>query len=75
MLNRTLLVGICLSVSLSMSTALQAGPQATKPLALTAMDYFEIQQLVHRYAFAIDTCPSSETSVVTRLGTVCPARK
>jgi hypothetical protein len=29
---------------------------ATKTATLTALDYIEIQQLVNRYAFAIDTC-------------------
>jgi len=32
---------------------------ATKTTALTALDYIEIQQLVNRYAFAIDTCSNN----------------
>lgn len=35
----------------------QAQPGApAKPTALTTQDYFDIQQLVSRYAYAIDTC-------------------
>lgn len=32
---------------------------AAKPRALTALDYFEIQQLMYRYGHAIDTCSNS----------------
>jgi hypothetical protein len=32
---------------------------ATKDHALTALDYIEIQQLVNRYAFAIDNCTNN----------------
>ena len=32
---------------------------AVKPAALTALDYFEIQQLANRYAQAIDTCSNN----------------
>lgn len=34
-------------------------PPAAKPAELTALDYFEIQQLVARYARAIDTCSNN----------------
>src|SRR5215469_17948666 len=34
-------------------------PAATKVPTLTALDYIEIQQLVNRYAFAIDTCSNN----------------
>src|SRR5262245_60291761 len=40
--------------------ALAAAPRgATKAATLTALDYIEIQQLVNRYAFAIDNCSSN----------------
>src|SRR5262245_38071975 len=34
-------------------------PVSTKERTLTALDYIEIQQLVNRYAFAIDTCSNN----------------
>lgn len=37
----------------------QSGAGASKPMALTAMDYFEIQQLVNRYADGIDNCTNN----------------
>ena len=40
--------------------AIVAGTRAaSKSPALTALDYIEIQQLVNRYAFAIDTCSNN----------------
>jgi hypothetical protein len=36
--------------------AQQSGQAGVKPMTLTALDYFEIQQLVAKYARAIDTC-------------------
>ena len=33
--------------------------QAEQPPALTALDYFEIEQLIARYARAIDTCSNN----------------
>ena len=36
----------------------QSAPQ-TVPMPLTALDYFEIQQLVSKYARAIDTCSNN----------------
>ena len=59
MLKRTALIGICLSVFLSTPVAMQAQKKESQPPALTALDYFEIQQLVNRYAFAIDTCSNN----------------
>ena len=59
MLKRTAIIGICLSASLSTLAAVQAQEKESKPPALTALDYFEIQQLVNRYAFAIDTCSNN----------------
>jgi hypothetical protein len=39
----------------SVSVSAQA-PAARKVTPLTALDYAEIQQLLHKYAFALDTC-------------------
>lgn len=50
----TAFVGFGILVTL---IALQAQQRA--PAALTAMDYFEIQQLPNRYAHAIDTCANN----------------
>jgi hypothetical protein len=44
-------VGLCVVVS--------AGVRAQSPRELTALDYFEIQQLVAKYARAIDTCSNN----------------
>ena len=49
----TLLV---LSAILSVSVLAVAAQKKESKATLTALDYFEIQQLVNRYAFAIDTC-------------------
>jgi hypothetical protein len=48
-------VALCLAVS----AAARAQAPAAKPGELTALDYFEIQQLVARYARAIDTCSNN----------------
>lgn len=40
-------------------TPQKASGAATKPTTLTALDYFEIQQLANRYAQAIDTCSNN----------------
>src|SRR5439155_24801202 len=39
--------------------AQQKGKATTAAASLTAQDYFDIQQLVNRYAFAIDTCSNN----------------
>jgi len=52
MKNRIAAAG-CVALGLVVS----AGAQA--PRELTALDYFEIQQLVARYAHAIDTCSNN----------------
>jgi SnoaL-like domain len=39
--------------------ALGQTPSASRPRELTAIDYFEIQQLVAKYARAIDTCSNN----------------
>lgn len=58
-LKQTALIGIWLGASLSMAVAVQAQKNESTARALTALDYFEIQQLVNRYAFAIDTCSNN----------------
>jgi hypothetical protein len=55
MLTRT----FALALSVTMLAALPAPSQAQKPMELTALDYFEIQQLVAKYARAIDTCSNN----------------
>jgi hypothetical protein len=60
--NRPLaLVVVTLTGSLLTAAAIRAQGAQTpaQPVALTAMDYFEIQQLVNRYADAIDTCSNN----------------
>ena len=39
--------------------ARQAAAPGASPMTLTALDYFEIQQLVAKYARAIDTCANN----------------
>ena len=39
--------------------ARQAAAPGASPMTLTALDYFEIQQLVAKYARAIDTCSNN----------------
>ena len=48
-------VAVCLAASASV----RAQQQAAAPAELTALDYFQIQQLVARYAVAIDTCSNN----------------
>lgn len=61
---RILAMLIVLAVG-GMPQADAAAPQAdtttaaARPMTLTALDYFEIQQLVARYARAIDTCSNN----------------
>jgi hypothetical protein len=55
MLTRT----FALALSVTMLAALPAPSQAQKPMELTALDYFQIQQLVAKYARAIDTCSNN----------------
>src|SRR5262249_2979249 len=47
---------LCAIVSLSVFAQ---APTTPKPKELTALDYFEIQQLVSKYARAIDTCSNN----------------
>jgi len=55
------MMAIVLSLTLQSGIhAQRAGGQAgAPPIALTALDYFEIQQLVAKYARAIDTCSNN----------------
>jgi hypothetical protein len=46
---------LTLSVLVSSASAQSSTPKAGKLMALTAMDYIEIQQLVARYGYALDT--------------------
>jgi hypothetical protein len=50
------LIALCAVAS---STASGQAPAAAKPRELTALDYIEIQQLVAKYARAIDTCSNN----------------
>ena len=63
MLNSKTLLAAALGAALLMPSAAraqQAAAPAAKPnMELTALDYFQIQQLVSRYAQAIDTCSNS----------------
>src|SRR5689334_23830936 len=50
----------CVVLSLALSGGAHAqAPPAAKPGELTALDYLEIQQLVAKYARAIDTCSNN----------------
>jgi hypothetical protein len=52
------LVLVAAVAAASSANAQQARP--AKPVTpLTAQDYFEIQQLLHRYAFALDSCSNN----------------
>src|SRR5688572_19401 len=58
MSTRTAFVTFAL-LYLAISSGAHAQPAAPKPGALTALDYVEIQQLIARYARAIDTCSNN----------------
>jgi hypothetical protein len=47
------------AVSIVTALALPMASLAQKPMELTALDYIEIQQLVAKYARAIDTCSNN----------------
>ena len=54
------MIAMMLGVLLQSGIHAQRGGQtAAQPVALTALDYFEIQQLVAKYARAIDTCSNN----------------
>ena len=50
---------ICVFVLLAVSAGARAQAPAAAPGGLTALDYFQIGQLVARYARAIDTCSNN----------------
>jgi len=50
------LIALC---TVAFSAAGAQAPSASAPRALTALDYIEIQQLVAKYARAIDTCSNN----------------
>jgi len=52
---KTVTTGVAAAIAASLLTFAVVRAQQ-RPGALTALDYLEIQQLVARYAFAIDTC-------------------
>jgi hypothetical protein len=55
MSTRTFISGLALAASLALPTP----SHAQKPQELTALDYIQIQQLVAKYARAIDTCSNN----------------
>jgi hypothetical protein len=61
--SRTTWIGLSVAACLALSVGLQAQearPKAsTAPMELTALDYIQIQQLVAKYAQAIDTCSNN----------------
>ena len=58
--SKALMVATLGLVALVAVQAQQKGTQAAdKPMTLTALDYIEIQQLVARYAYAIDNCTNN----------------
>jgi hypothetical protein len=60
MLNRKTIVAAALGAAILIPAAARGQQAAAKPnMELTALDYFQIQQLVSRYAQAIDTCSNS----------------
>jgi hypothetical protein len=50
---------VCAVVCLAVSAGSRAQAPAAAPGELTALDYFQIEQLVARYARAIDTCSNN----------------
>src|SRR3979409_1071166 len=50
---------LAMAADAGIATLTIGGDAAAKDATLTALDYFEIQQLVNRYAFAIDTCSNN----------------
>lgn len=60
MLQRALTASLALILCSAPAGAQQPGTAAGgAPMALTALDYIEIEQLVYRYARAIDTCSNN----------------
>jgi hypothetical protein len=59
MWNRLTSVVLIVVSAAVLCAALGQTPSASRPRELTAIDYFEIQQLVAKYARAIDTCSNN----------------
>ena len=59
MLKKCLALTVIAVVASALSWRAQSQGQTPAAAALTALDYIEIQQLVNRYAFAIDTCSNN----------------
>jgi hypothetical protein len=52
----TVVAAVCLAGSLSGCSDRQTAVAQTRDGSLTALDYYEITQLINRYAYGIDTC-------------------
>jgi hypothetical protein len=79
MVKRILLTSLVLGVMAVWAAPARAQRAAGEgqPMTLTALDYFEIQQLVSRYARAIDTCSNNGydyADLFTPDGFFAPAR-
>jgi len=62
MSTKTLMLAVALGASLALARPAHAGQAAgngAAPKELTALDYFQIQQLVAKYAKFIDTCSNN----------------
>src|ERR1044071_6883402 len=61
MLDKTFVLALTLAGTLALPTSAPAGQAASgaAPQELTALDYFQIQQLVSKYARFIDTCSNN----------------
>lgn len=57
--SRVVLVVVAGAVALPAELRAQDEGRGAKPMELTALDYIEIQQLVAKYARAIDTCSNN----------------
>ena len=58
-MSKWTIAALLLVVMLPSAVHAQRGVQTAAPPTLTALDYFEIQQLVAKYARAIDTCSNN----------------
>src|SRR5262245_52342289 len=58
-MTHKLLAAVAMALLLPIAYGGPASAQSASPQALTALDYFEIQQLVAKYARAIDTCSNN----------------
>jgi hypothetical protein len=58
-MKRRLALSACVVLCVAVSAGARAQSQPAAARELTALDYFQIQQLVARYAHAIDTCSNN----------------